>query len=186
MGYKEDFLKWKDDNSYIKDYEGHSFPDNYFLIRVYLYTPPQEKLTTNILNFDGTSASAKKREVLVPYAKVIAKGDTESKFYSALEPGDIVAIPDKLTQFHRNPHYDQWMEAMKERPAPEGSPPPPYIGAISNWYPYQFIVDKLNTSHIDDDIMDMTFLLPQANLISKIDDEFFEQYKEVELNEVEV
>ena len=178
MEYIDDFLNWVDDDSYIADYDDFSFPDFHFLLRVYLYTPPVVEKKGNILGIDGKSASQQRRQVLVPYAKVISKGHVESPFYKDIEPGDIVALTDELVNIELNPKHQQYRELMKERPAPDISElPPKYIGYISRWYQYQFLITKLEDASKRDDVEDLTFCVPQAFLKSKVNRGFFEKYK---------
>lgn len=186
--YTKDFLEWINDDSYLDDYKYFSFPDGYFLLRVYLYRPKEvveNKKKIDIKGIDGKSLSTKMREVLIPYAKVIAKGPTDSDFYKNINPGDIVAVPDALGDIVKNPKYEMYREAMKERPAPEIQMPPEFIGGISKWYPSQFLMDKIGT-RIDEEVYDMTFLVAQANVLAVIDKEFFERYKVKESEVIEV
>jgi hypothetical protein len=184
--YIKAFLEWLDDDSILDKYEHHTFPDFHILFNIFLYSPEEEELETNILNIDGKSLSKESRELIIPYAKVIKKGYVESAFYKKLTPGTIISLTDEITQVQTNPQYEMWREIKKERPAPEIDKPPQFIGFISTWYRHQYTLDKLERGESSEDSYDLTFCMPQSTVKSIVDRGFFNKYRVSEVIQPEV
>lgn len=146
--------EFKNDNSYLQDYENISFQNPGVLIRLFIY---EEPMNTDLILDESMFRTP------TAYAKVI-KGGKDSVY----SQGDLVTISDSMTQWDENPEFLHLVEAYKKRPLPPGLPPletvPQYIPRLREWLRYTYCLNKLYPT-IEDK---KTYFIPESFIISKI------------------
>ena len=167
---KKAFDEFVSDDSYFKDYNNYEFFHPEILLRLFVYSPPIEKLKSNIIGLEaGSSLSQQRQTLFTPIAKVIRVSPECTGSYKNLKPGDLVTVTDDIADMQENPRWREFEELKKERPAPELPNVPRFVPKLTQWKNRLFVKDKLYGTMSVDAGDGVTFLLPQTYIISKYD-----------------
>jgi len=180
--YKERLLealgKFKDDDSYLKDYESIDLKTEGVLLRVLRFNPragdPEESKAPGILIPDAfgdfVSTSNFKDVVITPVAKVIKAHPSLTQY----QPGDLVLLDyDKVRGMVPNPEMQLYMQAQHARGVeavePEDTRPKiPRVEAV--WRDFMFLRPWLYEPEEEDR---STYILPPYEIKAKWDSEAF-------------
>jgi hypothetical protein len=169
----EQLKKFKEDTSYHNLYEPYEFKYSSYLVRLFIYSPPEElKPKGNIIipsNLDPSQAVNSPyiyHEVALPIAKILKVGD-QVRDEDRYEVGDLVLLPTKnIMGWEDNPKYLQLLELSKSNMMPLNVMDiPPKLRNVDIFYRgYQFtrlgniIADKQD---------EVTYLLPASEVKGK-------------------
>lgn len=137
------FLEWIKDDSYLQDYSSWEIvKPTKILVRVYRFEKQHEK---GLVGMDGEPLTQIK---ILPFAKVILVGSEVDRF----SPGDIIALPDAISDIETNGAWLEWKKIMdKERPQLDLPEPEKVVGMILDWRKAsKFSCNKFNPSPDDE------------------------------------
>jgi len=164
MGLESKFKDFVADNSYFPTYDKYEIIGSKVLLRMFIYKP---EVKSGLLGLDGKPIEEDESKLrMFALAKVIKLGTGVTDGYNHLKPGDIVHLPDDITNVGINPAWIEWMEHRDERPKIKTPQPQPFVGNIANWKQYTFVDNKLDVEKTVEDLF--TFALPQNFIIGKM------------------
>lgn len=141
------------------------FPGGEILVELFMYKHKGSGQSEKLVDLQGKSLVAKARSKIYPLAKVISVGlSTPESIKKFLRPGVVVTLRDDMTKEYENPAYEQYLESMKERPAPNWdseSIPSKVITKLVEYERYKYNVNKFVTESEK-----LLYLLPPMNIVS--------------------